>query len=105
MRAGRGRCAGEWARMELTHEHKQTHTGAYKYAAARDGRLLGSGKCGKEIKNSEQNHVTTINALIGYYIRTDIHIRTREPLLYIPQHSIKPPFPALVIEEEGETSR
>ena len=35
----------------------------------------------ESVKNSEQNHVTTSNASIGYFHLTDMRMRTREPSL------------------------
>ena len=48
----------------------QARTGAHKKAAARDDRLAGKESAKRKSKNSEQNHVTTVNVLIGYFSRT-----------------------------------
>ena len=44
----------------------QAYTGAYKNAAAQDHMLVGNESVRRKSKNS-QNHVTTINVLIGYF--------------------------------------
>ena len=57
------------ARMELTYEHKHTNTHEQERT---NQRLLEMAdywgmESGEEIKNSEQNHVTSENAPIGYH--------------------------------------